>query len=113
MPEFHELIEQLKNVDDENPLPEDFVSQLEAAHQEMVDVYTTSSATLTEQLEAATAERDASNTAKTTAQQHNARLLRTLPAKREPKVDPAPSGDDDGDDPDFPAPTTVESLIEY
>lgn len=112
MAEFNELIELLKSANDENPLPDDFVDQLQASYQETVDTYTNSSATLTEQLEEANAARTASDTAKTTAQEHNARLLRTLPAKREPKVDPEPS-DDGGDDPDFPEPTTVESLIEY
>lgn len=107
--DFETLVELLKNPP-EDGLPAELPDQLAAAYQDMVDTYTISSGTLTEQLESANTAREAAETAKKTAQAHNARLLKALPANREPEG--GENGNDAGDGPEE-NPITIESLIEY
>lgn len=113
--DFAELIAQMREPG-EAGLPEDFADQLQAAYDDTVNVYTDSSATLTEQLEAAQtgittaqADRDAAIADKTKAQAHNTRLLRSIPMSKGTDTDN--SGGDDGQG--LPEPVTIESLIEY
>lgn len=111
MPEFLELIQTFRDPG-EDGLPEDFADQLQAAYDQTIDTYDTSSATLSEQLEAANTAREASEAAKKTAQQHNARLLRSLPASREESTS-AEDNSSSTELEDSDQPTTIDSLIEY
>lgn len=80
--DFNELLEQLRNPG-EDGAPEDIADQLKLAYDNDVATLTSSATTMSEELASERAAREAAETARNLAQDHNRRLLRSLPANQE------------------------------
>ena len=108
MATFKELMDLLKNPPEEG-LPENLAEQLETAYDASIQDYTESAASALERATAAETARQAAESAKTEAQKHNARLLKSIPADKPDDDDP--DGDHNTDP--FESSVTIESMIEY
>lgn len=111
MPTVKELIEMLKNPPAEG-LPDDLADQLETAYDEDVATYTTAATNSLAQVEGLQNQLTAAVTAKNVAQQHNAQLLKSIPAHGD-NDDSGQSDNDNGDTDPFGSSVTIESQIEY
>lgn len=109
MPTFKELLELINNPP-EDGVPADLATQLQAEYDKDIQSYTDSAATALERATLAETARNAAEEAKTEAQRHNARLLKSIPANVSDDDDPA--GDDHNTDP-FESSVTIESMTEY
>lgn len=108
---FKELLELLRNPP-EDGLPADLADQLQTAYDGDVATYTSSATNALSQLQGMQEKLTAAEAAKQVAQEHNAKLLKSIPAYGDNDNPGDSDTDDDGDDP-FESNTTVESMTEY
>lgn len=109
MATFKELLDLMTNPP-EDGLPDDLATQLQAEYDKDIQGYTDSAATALERATIAESARTAAETAKTEAQRHNARLLKSIPAN---KVDDDDPDDDDHNTDPFESSVTIESMTDY
>lgn len=110
MATFDELLDMYANPP-EDGLPQDFATQLKAEYDKGIQDYTESAASALERATAAEERATLAEAAKLQAQQHNARLLKSIPAHSD--EDDGPNGDNNQDGDMFEKPATINDYIEY